>query len=267
MDGMGAEQLPLPAEQPEADDEIDIEGDDDVPLLHHEALQHEACLCRINLSLAFTQAVPQAASACSPMIEQCLAVDQHLTLAQELVQEPAEEPSEHTAATVEDELDPAALEQYHDEQYHEEYEVEPAEDVEAAAAAAVAEEDARTHEEVYEQVPVRHAASSLVRLRAGPGLSCTRWQTYVSFAPCTLMERRRCLRRREACHADRNHSTLRSMIPVVAHAQATDASVPPAPAELAPLEEWQRMQVPHEWLPSPTFWVRLSDTGGRAAVL
>ena len=107
MDGMGAEQLPLPAEQPEADDEIDIEGDDDVPLLHHEALQHEACLCRINLSLAFTQAVPQAASACSPMIEQCLAVDQHLTLAQELVQEPAEEPSEHTAATVEDELDPA----------------------------------------------------------------------------------------------------------------------------------------------------------------
>ena len=30
-------QLPMPAEAAEADDEIDIEGDDDIPLLHHEA--------------------------------------------------------------------------------------------------------------------------------------------------------------------------------------------------------------------------------------
>ncbi len=72
---------------------------------------------------------------------------------------PAQEPSEQAAGAVEDELDPAALEQYHDEQYHEEYEVEPADDdAEAAAAAAVVEEgQACGHEEVYEaEVPVRH---------------------------------------------------------------------------------------------------------------
>ncbi len=40
--------------------------------------------------------------------------------------------------------------------------------------------------------------------------------------------------------------------------QPVDGSAAPAPAELAQLEEWQRMQVPHEWLPTPTFWVRLS---------
>ena len=67
----------------------------------------------------------------------------------------AQEPSEHATGAVEDELDPAALEQYHDEQYHEEYEVEPADDAEAAAADAVAEEEeARGHEQIYEEVQV-----------------------------------------------------------------------------------------------------------------
>jgi len=43
--------------------------------------------------------------------------------------------------------------------------------------------------------------------------------------------------------------------------------VPPAPSELVQLEEWQRMQVPHEWLPSPTFWVRLLTRGRKVAAL
>jgi len=36
MDGTGVAPPSMPAELPEADDEIDIEGDDDVPLLHHQ---------------------------------------------------------------------------------------------------------------------------------------------------------------------------------------------------------------------------------------
>ena len=37
MDETGVAPSPMPAELLEADDEIDIEGDDDVPVLHHEA--------------------------------------------------------------------------------------------------------------------------------------------------------------------------------------------------------------------------------------
>ena len=61
MDGTGVAPPPMPAELPEADDEIDIEGDDDVPLLHHEV---HAFLMSLSLRLKQPDLYPSTRVQC-----------------------------------------------------------------------------------------------------------------------------------------------------------------------------------------------------------
>ena len=184
-----------------------------------------------------------------------------------LAQAPAQEPIEQAADAVADEVDPAGEEQYLEEQDHEEYALEATDDdAEHADGAGDADvgEPAEAH---YEQVRLPDISTEC----AG---SAAAWERLLDIV--VVM----CPPKRSACAGPRQSTTWRLSAADASEAtssfsrqrehagrclqQAAEGPVPAAPAESEQLEEWQRMQIPPEWLPSPNFWVRLvpSTMGG-----